>query len=168
MVFKKGSRPAAPVSLPRPTPSAPGRPSPTQKLDQALIERYRTNLPAFQRSTNQNLLVGVGLLAMGAGLAYVGVRTVGISSGGLALITMAAFPILLALTVMDDVRWRRSLIQRKGVPPPRPKLSFRMPSRAPKPVKTVEVPSTSPGSSASKGAGSPPSPQPARPASRPK
>lgn len=162
MVFKKGGRSAALVSLPRPTPSALGRPSPTQKLDQALIERYRTNLPAFQRSTNQNLLVGVGLLVMGAGLAYVGVRTVGISSGGLALITMAAFPILLALTVLDDVRWRRALVERKGVPPPRPKLSFRMPSRAPKPVKTADVPSTS------KGAASPTSPPAPAPAPRPK
>lgn len=100
-----------------------GRPNPTQKLDQALVERYKEDPAAFNRATDQNVLVALGLLVFAAILVYASIRLVTISSGGLALDTMAVFPILLALADLDEVRWRRALHRRKGVPlPPRPPL----------------------------------------------
>ncbi|MDE1819319.1 MAG: hypothetical protein KGJ23_03245 [Euryarchaeota archaeon] len=106
------------MSAPRSWSSAPGRPGPTQKLDQGLLERFKSDPKAFQRGTTRNLLVVIALLALGALLSFVGLHTVGITGGGLAVVTMGIFPILLALAALDEVRWRRALVARGGVPPP--------------------------------------------------
>jgi hypothetical protein len=89
-------------------------------MDQKLLERYRSDPRGFARSIGQNLLVVLALLALGAILFYIALKVVGLTGGGLALIAMGLFPVLLALAALDDVRWRRAVIARNGVPPPPP------------------------------------------------
>ncbi len=114
---------AVPVSSPRSSVTTPGRPNPTQKLDQSLVERYKANPKAFARATGMNLMVALALFALSAILVYAGIFVVTVRGGGLALATMGLFPTLLGLAAVDDVRWRRALAARQGVPlPPRPPL----------------------------------------------
>lgn len=123
-----------------------GRPNPTQKLDQSLVERYKEDPAAFNRATTYNLYIALGLFVFAGILGYASVRLVTLGSGGLALDVMAIFPILLGLADLDEVRWRRALHARKGVPlPPRPPLKVLLKGRAKKAAPPSEaVASTSP------------------------
>lgn len=136
--------------------SAPaGKPSRTAKLDAELVERYHRDPAAFRRATQQNLYVIVALLVFAAILAYASFKLVGLSAGGLALLTIAIFPVLLALAAYDDVRWRKALDARQGVPPLPPPPLTRFLSRAPRAKKAVGgSASTAPSSTSERTAGS--------------
>lgn len=92
-----------------------------------LVERYKANPKRFEQATSRNLLVAIALFVLGAGIAAFGVHDVGLDTGGVALLTMALFPFLVGLAALDDVRWRRALARRNGVPPPRPQFRLRVP-----------------------------------------
>jgi hypothetical protein len=106
-----------------PAPKAvPSRPSRTPQLDATLQARYKADPGAFRRATTRNLLVVLGLFIFAVILAVFGLVDVHFASGGLALLVMAAFPFLLALTGLDEVRWRRALDRLGGTIPPRPRV----------------------------------------------
>lgn len=135
--------------------AVPGRPNPTQKLDQGLVERYKKDPAAFNRATTLNLLVALLLLAFAGILGYASIKLVSLSGGGLALDTMAIFPVLLALAALDEVRWRRALDKRGGVPlPPRPPLRAFVKKLLRGPDRTAAAPASAPSKPEGKGSGS--------------
>ena len=88
------------------------RTSHTPRLDERLTERMRTDRPGFERSIRRNALVGGLLLVAGLGLLYLAFSVVGVDHGGVAVIIIALFPLLLSLTAFAEVRWRRRLLAR--------------------------------------------------------
>lgn len=138
---------AGAVSTPRASATTGGRPNPTQKLDQSLVERYKAHPRAFGRATFLNLLVALALFVLGGILVLAGVEVVTIRGGGLALALMGLFPTLLGLAALDEVRWRRALVARKGVPlPPRPPLRALLRSLRSKSAPAKPAPTPSKGS----------------------
>ena len=97
------------------TPGERVRTSHTPRLDEHLIERMRSDRRGFERSIWKNALVGVLLLLVGLGLLYFSFAVVGIKGGGVAVVTLAIFPVLISLTAFADVRWRRKLLARTPV-----------------------------------------------------
>ncbi len=88
------------------------RTSRTPRLDERLIERMGADRRGFERSTRKNALAGALLLLAGLGLLYVAFGIVGVKDGGVAVATLAIFPILISLTAFAEVRWRRRLLSR--------------------------------------------------------
>ena len=104
--------------MPEPTSPAPSRATRTPQLDASLITRYKANPAAFHRGTLLNLGVAILLWIFGILLLALS-AVVGLASGGLAIVTMAVFPLLAGVTAFDEVRFRQALEAGKGVPPAR-------------------------------------------------
>lgn len=85
----------------------------TPRLDAALQERFERDPRAFALRTYLNLFVGIFFLAIAGGLAYFGIKVVGLAYGGDALLLMVLTIVLIAIAVLHDVNWRLSL-QRSG------------------------------------------------------
>lgn len=87
----------------------PGR---TRRLDAHLEERYLKDPRAFRRRTVANLAVALFVLVVAAILGYFAVEVVHLSLGGDALVLMTIMFVLVAVAILDDVRWRMALAGR--------------------------------------------------------
>ena len=105
-------------SLPKSGPAAPGRSSRTPELDAALLASFQKDPQRFQRATRRELLVAILLFALGVLIAWLGAFVITDRQGGLTLLSVAAFPILLGLTVVDSLRFRWRLEARVGTSRP--------------------------------------------------
>lgn len=90
------------------------KPSRTPHLDNQLEEKYHRNPRRFRIGTTLNLIVALGLLALVGGLAYFAIKTVGLSAGGDGLLLLTFTLFLVAVAILDDVRWRLALVDKVG------------------------------------------------------
>jgi hypothetical protein len=92
-----------------PFPSGPRRRR-TPQLDAQWQEAFKNDPAGFRRAAMRDLVAAGALIAAGLATAWWGVFIVTDRQGGLTLLTMAAFPLLIALAALDSYRVRRRFL----------------------------------------------------------